>query len=172
MYWFILILACIILWGVTDILYKASFYKSDALACYKSFVWVGLVMALAGIIMSNWSDTLLDSVKLLKGDVIYLIPLCIIYAIAWLFGILGNKHLEASVVSTIENIDGALVTIIVYYYFLLTGYIHPSYTIGAIIYGLKPKALKFKNLGFHEIFHIFILIGSLCHYIAVFKYVI
>ena len=47
-----------------------------------------------------------------------------------------------------------------------------SYTIGAIIYGLKPKALKFKNLGFHEIFHIFILIGSLCHYIAVFKYVI
>ena len=47
-----------------------------------------------------------------------------------------------------------------------------SYTIGAIIYGLKPKALKFKGLGFHEIFHIFILIGSLCHYIAVFKYVI
>lgn len=47
-----------------------------------------------------------------------------------------------------------------------------SYTIGAIIYGLKPKALKFKNLGFHEIFHIFILIGSLCHYIAVFEYVI
>ena len=47
-----------------------------------------------------------------------------------------------------------------------------SYTIGAIIYGLKPKASKFKNLGFHEIFHIFILIGSLCHYIAVFKYVI
>ena len=38
-----------------------------------------------------------------------------------------------------------------------------SYTIGAIIYGLKPKALKFKNLGFHEIFRIFILIGSLCH---------
>ncbi|MFR1077415.1 hemolysin III family protein [Romboutsia timonensis] len=46
------------------------------------------------------------------------------------------------------------------------------YTIGAIIYGLKPKALRFKNLGFHEIFHIFILLGSLCHYIAVFEYVI
>lgn len=46
------------------------------------------------------------------------------------------------------------------------------YTIGAIIYGLKPEALKFKNLGFHEIFHIFILLGSLCHFFAVFKYVI
>lgn len=46
------------------------------------------------------------------------------------------------------------------------------YTIGAVIYGLKPEALKFKNLGFHEIFHIFILLGSLCHFFAVFKYVI
>lgn len=46
------------------------------------------------------------------------------------------------------------------------------YTIGAVIYALKPSALKFKNLGFHEIFHIFILLGSLCHFISVFEYVI
>ncbi|HBI93418.1 MAG TPA: hemolysin, partial [Terrisporobacter glycolicus] len=46
------------------------------------------------------------------------------------------------------------------------------YTIGAVIYGLKPPALKFRNLGFHEIFHIFILLGSLCHFISVFEYVI
>lgn len=46
------------------------------------------------------------------------------------------------------------------------------YTIGAIIYGLKPSVLKFKNLGFHEIFHIFIILGSLCHFISVFQYVI
>ena len=46
------------------------------------------------------------------------------------------------------------------------------YTIGAVIYGAKPKALQFKKLGFHEIFHIFIILGSLCHFFAVFKYVI
>ncbi|MGL6108385.1 PAQR family membrane homeostasis protein TrhA [Romboutsia sp.] len=46
------------------------------------------------------------------------------------------------------------------------------YTIGGIIYGIKPKSLKFKNLGFHEIFHIFILLGSICHFLSVFKYVI
>ena len=46
------------------------------------------------------------------------------------------------------------------------------YTIGAIIYGIKPEALKLKKLGFHEIFHIFILLGSLCHFFAVYKYVI
>ena len=46
------------------------------------------------------------------------------------------------------------------------------YTIGAVIYGLKPECFKLKNFGFHEIFHIFILAGSLCHFLAVFIYVI
>lgn len=46
------------------------------------------------------------------------------------------------------------------------------YTIGAVIYGVKPKALDFKHLGYHEIFHIFILLGSLCHFLSVFKFVI
>ena len=46
------------------------------------------------------------------------------------------------------------------------------YTRGAVIYGAKPSAFKFKNLGFHEIFHIFILLGSLCHFFSVFQYVI
>ena len=46
------------------------------------------------------------------------------------------------------------------------------YTIGAVIYGIKPKSFKFKHLGYHEIFHIFILLGSICHFISVFNYVI
>ena len=46
------------------------------------------------------------------------------------------------------------------------------YTIGAIIYGTKPKFLKLKKLEFHEIFHIFILLGSLCQYLCVLLYVI
>lgn len=46
------------------------------------------------------------------------------------------------------------------------------YTIGAVIYATKPRFLKFKNFGFHEIFHIFIMLGTLTHFICVFKYVI
>ncbi len=46
------------------------------------------------------------------------------------------------------------------------------YTIGGIIYGLKPKILQFKQMGFHEIFHIFILLGSLAHFLSVFLYVL
>lgn len=132
MTWLILTLVCIILWGVTDILYKASFQKNDPLSHYKSFVWVGLVMALAGFIMSTWSDTLLDSVKMVRDDVLYLVPLYLVHAIALFFSLLGIKHLSASVVASLENIDGALATIIIYFYYLLTGYIHPEHSIGVM----------------------------------------
>lgn len=46
------------------------------------------------------------------------------------------------------------------------------YTIGGAIYAIKPKFLEFKHFGFHEIFHIFIMLGSLAHFLSVFLYVI
>lgn len=46
------------------------------------------------------------------------------------------------------------------------------YTIGGVIYGAKPKFFKFKHWGFHEIFHVFIMLGTLAHFLSVFFYVI
>lgn len=46
------------------------------------------------------------------------------------------------------------------------------YTIGGIIYGAKPSFLQSKYLGFHEIFHIFILLGSMFHFFCVYLYVL
>lgn len=46
------------------------------------------------------------------------------------------------------------------------------YTVGAAIYWLKPSFLSFKHLGFHEIFHVFILFGSLFHFICIYGYVL
>lgn len=46
------------------------------------------------------------------------------------------------------------------------------YTIGAVIYAVKPKWMKMKHFGYHEIFHVFIMLGSLTHFYCVFKYVI
>ncbi|RXJ04336.1 hemolysin III family protein [Anaerobacillus alkaliphilus] len=46
------------------------------------------------------------------------------------------------------------------------------YTIGGVIYGLKPKFLSFKYMGFHEIFHVFILFGSLAHFLCVYLFVL
>ncbi|MBP0726940.1 hemolysin III family protein [Bacillus sp. RG28] len=54
--------------------------------------------------------------------------------------------------------------------FLLLGGVF--YTIGGFIYGAKPKWLEFKYFGHHEIFHIFILLGSLAHFLCVYFYVI
>lgn len=46
------------------------------------------------------------------------------------------------------------------------------YTIGGVIYAVKPSFLESKHLGFHEIFHLFILAGSLAHFCAVYFYVL
>jgi len=46
------------------------------------------------------------------------------------------------------------------------------YTIGAIIYGTKWPRLKSKVFGFHEVFHIFVLYGSFCHFWLMFRYVL
>lgn len=47
------------------------------------------------------------------------------------------------------------------------------YTIGGIIYGLKLPIFdsKHKNFGSHEIFHVFIMLGSACHFILMYFFV-
>lgn len=46
------------------------------------------------------------------------------------------------------------------------------YTVGAVIYATKKPKLLSNVFGFHEIFHLFVLLGSFCHFWLVLKYVI
>ncbi|MCR5202159.1 MAG: hemolysin III family protein [Lachnospiraceae bacterium] len=48
------------------------------------------------------------------------------------------------------------------------------YTVGGIIYALKIKALenRFPGFGAHELFHLFVMAGSLCHIVMVYFYLI
>ena len=46
------------------------------------------------------------------------------------------------------------------------------YTIGGIIYTFKDNKFQIGQFGTHEIFHIFIILGTVCHFLAVFLYVI
>ncbi|AYC28617.1 PAQR family membrane homeostasis protein TrhA [Paenisporosarcina cavernae] len=55
-------------------------------------------------------------------------------------------------------------------FFLVLGGI--MYTIGGIIYGLKPKFMENLILGYHEIFHLFILLGTASHFVSVYLYVL
>ena len=54
---------------------------------------------------------------------------------------------------------------------LLTGGI--IYTIGGVIYALKVPLFnsRHKNFGSHEIFHIFVMLGSACHFIVMYFFV-
>lgn len=47
------------------------------------------------------------------------------------------------------------------------------YTIGGVIYALKLPIFnsRHKNFGSHEIFHLFVMGGSLCHYIMMYAFV-
>lgn len=47
-----------------------------------------------------------------------------------------------------------------------------SYTIGAVFYALKKPVFKNNMFGFHEIFHIFVLVGSAFHFALMFQYVL
>lgn len=158
MTWLILTLLCIIFWGATDILHKASLDYSDPLSHYKTFVWIGIIMGLAGCITMFLSDTLLNSVKMVK-DNLYLVPLCVFYAVALLFGLIGKKHLDASVVSPLENIDGAMAAVILYFFFLFTGNSHIADSVGvmdvigtvAIIVGTVFLGIQEQKLSKQEV---------------------
>ena len=47
------------------------------------------------------------------------------------------------------------------------------YTIGGVIYALKLPIFnaKHKNFGSHEVFHIFVMLGSLCHFVVMYFFV-
>lgn len=47
------------------------------------------------------------------------------------------------------------------------------YTVGGVIYALKLPIFnsRHKSFGSHEIFHLFVMGGSICHYIVMFGYV-
>lgn len=43
------------------------------------------------------------------------------------------------------------------------------YTVGGILYALKWPGRNNPRFGCHEIFHVFILLGSLCHYLMMYR---
>jgi drug/metabolite transporter (DMT)-like permease len=119
-------------------------------------------MTAAGTVAAICSDTLPDSIRMVK-DNLYLIPLAVFYAVALLFGLLGKKHLDASVVSPLENIDGAMAAILLYFFFLLTDRRHVidsigamdmigtlAITVGVILFGMQEHKLSKQEINLDE----------------------
>jgi drug/metabolite transporter (DMT)-like permease len=162
MIWLILTLSAILLWGATDILLKKSLQYSDSLSHFKTFVWLGVVAAVACVVVALCSDTLPDSIRAV-ADNLYLIPVTLFYVVAMFFGLLGAKHLDASVVSPLENIDGAITAIILYLFFFLTGRSQVTdsigimdiigtvaITAGVILLGIQEHTLSKQEINVEE----------------------
>jgi len=45
------------------------------------------------------------------------------------------------------------------------------YTLGGVIYGLKKPNINKPWFGFHELFHLFVLAGTFCHFIMMYFYI-
>lgn len=51
------------------------------------------------------------------------------------------------------------------------------YTVGGVLYAIKtPAVIRFNNkhklFGTHEIFHLFVMAGSVCHFILIYNYIV
>jgi len=47
-----------------------------------------------------------------------------------------------------------------------------AYTLGGVIYALKWPGKNAPKFGFHEYFHVLVLIGSICHFVMMYAYIL
>ncbi|MCE5197307.1 MAG: hemolysin III family protein [Negativicutes bacterium] len=46
------------------------------------------------------------------------------------------------------------------------------YTVGGVLYALKWPGRDHPRFGFHEVFHVFVVLGSICHFVLIYQFVI
>ncbi|MDO4270551.1 MAG: hemolysin III family protein [Eubacteriales bacterium] len=115
------------------------------MAAPRSYVFLGVIwlIALAGIaIKLLW----IDAPRFL-GTVLYLV---LGWAIAFDFQVILSMPAPAMALLAAGGL---------------------SYTVGGIVYIAKRPNLG-PTVGFHELFHLFVIVGSVCHYLMVFLYVL
>lgn len=120
MKWFGLTLLCILCWSTTDLFYKKGSELTDKLSHLKIMVWLGIIMAIAAVLLLPLSEMQMS----LIGLIIYYreyIPMAVLYVAALMCGTVGARYLDASVASPLENVDGAVAAVILLVYFAATG---------------------------------------------------
>ena len=120
MKWFGLTLLCILCWSTTDLFYKKGSELTDKLSHLKIMVWLGIIMAIAAVLLLPLSEMQMSPI----GLIIYYreyIPMAALYVAALMCGTVGARYLDASVASPLENVDGAVAAVILLVYFAATG---------------------------------------------------
>ena len=145
MKWFGLTLLCILCWSATDLFYKKGSELTDKLSHLKIMVWIGLIMAIAAVLLTPLSELQLSPMELIVYYREY-IPMAVLYVAALMCGVIGTRYLDASVVSPLENVDGAVAAVILLAYFAVTGRLGEGtgitpWNIGSIVFVLAGVIL-------------------------------
>lgn len=125
--WFVFSLISLLGWGCADLFYKKGTDDSDKYSHLKIAVWVGLVMgvcafALLPLSESGFSDSTGSfSLINLASNALKYSPASISYIVSMVVGYAGIRYLEMSIISPVQNASGALSTICMFFFFLLTG---------------------------------------------------
>ena len=140
--------------GMPILLIKAATYQASFLAMISFMIFMLSMILLYGASASYHSFHVSNRVDLNLKKIDH----------SSIFILIAGSYTPICLTALKDTIGPILLTMI----WLLAGGI--AYTIGAVIYALKPKLLTSKSFGNHEIFHCFVLLGSLCHYIFVLNY--
>ena len=120
MSWFFFALICTLGWGCADLFYKRGTDGEDRYSHLKIAVWVGLVMGACAFALLPLAESGMSPGELLRNAVKYA-PASLCYIVSMVVGYAGLRYLELSIVSPVQNASGALSTLCMAAFFLLTG---------------------------------------------------
>lgn len=120
MSWFIFALVATLGWGFADLFYKKGTDEDDSMSHLKIAVWVGLVMGVCAIALLPFAETSFSLSSLLVNAFKYS-PASLAYIVSMVIGYAGLRYLELSIVSPVQNASGALSTVVMVIFFVVTG---------------------------------------------------
>ena len=120
MTWFVFALICTFGWGCADLFYMRGTDGDDRYSHLKIAVWVGLVMGVCAFALLPLAETGMSPAEIVKNAWKYS-PASLCYIVSMVIGYAGLRYLELSIVSPVQNASGALSTVCMAAYFLVTG---------------------------------------------------
>lgn len=108
--WFVFAIATTLIWGLAELFYKKGADPDEKYAHLKTCVCVGGVMGIHAIFSLLTCDMNYDPVNLLK----YL-PVSLLYIVSMAFSFFGMRFIEESISDPIENISGAICSLLCFF---------------------------------------------------------
>lgn len=110
--WFLFAILTWILWGAANLFYKKASVETDRHSHAKIAIMVGLVMGIHATIYWITAD-----VHVQAQDFITYLPVSALYIASMIFGYVGLRYLELSIVAPLQNSSGAITVLLLLFFF-------------------------------------------------------